>query len=613
VVDVTFNQDLALAAPWDRFRFDIDVVQPLARDSGAFLGDLNGDGVLDLVLASFSGNRLFFPGIAGIPRQFGNGVYLKQTTSDPSKDPFHDYDQSALWLAGDIGDLDGDGKKDLVIGRELFSNVGTLSEPVLKYEGLFAGSGGSWDPAASLGDLNGDGKLDVVITYNYSGGSWIFWNHSTPGVFTFTQQLLYTWPLGSAPSNRLTVGDLNGDGLLDLAGAAGIYFNSGTAQIPSFNFASPSPWNVTGGGSWNPSSDQGPNVFLKDADGDGLLDAYVSNLSSTVWQALFYRNIGTAASHQLQYVGPVVVSSTPLNVAYRGKTTPSFSPNRPFVASADIDQNNLPDILLSTSGGYSFGTPTILWRFPAAPGSSLSQTLSYQDLYTFPTLSRVDYTCGVGPFGSADALCKPPNLFSAWMDFTGDGLADALSADQFLDTYELYRQARHGSWPFTLDTGNPFVADPLRTTPSGNQATGWGVALVDVNLDGRLDVVTGSEDGRLLYYRNTTATGPMALADPVPLTDAIGTPIDVGNQSWPTAIDLDGDGDLDFLVANYDGFNSVIRKVICSTPGSPQGYVLGAALSTPNKIRSTLPMFQAVGQSFHRSLQSMWTAMDFMT
>ena len=53
VIDVTFNQDISLTAPWDRFRFEIDMVQPLARDGGGFLADLSGDGVPDLLLTDF--------------------------------------------------------------------------------------------------------------------------------------------------------------------------------------------------------------------------------------------------------------------------------------------------------------------------------------------------------------------------------------------------------------------------------------------------------------------------------------------------------------------------------------------------------------------------------
>ena len=49
VVDVIFAEDVAINAPWDRFKFGIDIVQPLVRDGGAFFGDLTGDHVDDLV------------------------------------------------------------------------------------------------------------------------------------------------------------------------------------------------------------------------------------------------------------------------------------------------------------------------------------------------------------------------------------------------------------------------------------------------------------------------------------------------------------------------------------------------------------------------------------
>jgi hypothetical protein len=99
------------------------------------------------------------------------------------------------------------------------------------------------------------------------------------------------------------------------------------------------------------------------------------------------------------------------------------------------------------------------------------------------------------------------------------------------------------------------------------------VALVDVNLDGRPDLVGGTQDGRLLYYRNTSTTA-LSLADPVYLSSA-GISIDVGNQSWPAPFDLDGDGDEDFLVANDEG---LVYKVFNQTPGSSTGYSLGGLL-----------------------------------
>lgn len=572
VVDVTFNQDHAVIVPWDRFRFDIDMVQPLARDGGAFLGDVNGDDVLDLLLADFEGARLLFPGIAGDPRRFGHGVYLQETTSDPTIDPFRSPLGGGDWVQGAVGDIDGEGKSEIIIGNVLYRNVGTHTKPKLHNAYLF--DKGSWDPAAALGDLNGDGKLDVVVTYNYGGGSWVYWNSSTPGHFRFIPQRLTNWPVGSAPHNRLTVGDLNGDGLLDLAGRAGIYVNTGTVTVPVFDFRNPEPWTVTGGGpSWRISSDMGLNVFLADGDGDGLLDAYVSSLSSTVWQVLFYRNTGTPSSPVFQYAGPVVVSSTPVKVSYRGDTEPSFSPKRAFASAGDIDQNGLQEILLSTSGGQSFGAPTILWNFPTERGAPAAHRLSYQDLYTYPPLSKV-----VSPCYREDALCQPPNLFSAWTDLTNDGLPDALVTNEY--DYKLYRSNRVGVWPFTLSDSFFYPGAPIKTL-SGAGARGMGVTVVDVDLDGRLDLVVGTENGQLRYYRNITTSGVIKLADPVFLTDAAGSRIDVGTEAWPTAIDLNGDGHVDFLVANEDG---KIRQVFAAPPGSPpRTYSLGSFLGTPEQ------------------------------
>jgi hypothetical protein len=107
----------------------------------------------------------------------------------------------------------------------------------------------------------------------------------------------------------------------------------------------------------------------------------------------------------------------------------------------------------------------------------------------------------------------------------------------------------------------------VTTTGTWGQVTAWGVAMIDVDQDGIIDIVGGSEDGTLLYFRRS-ASGSLVLEDPVVLSDS-GEEIDVGSQSWPTPFDLDGDGDLDLLVANSRG---KIHRILCTTPGSPSGY-----------------------------------------
>jgi PKD repeat protein len=563
VVDVFFDRDLDVSAPLDRFRFAIDSVQPLTRNAGGFLGDLDGDGVRDLFLASYSGELLFFPGLPGEQARFGPGTYLHHTTSDPSEDPY--FFTAGSFVSGDVGDLDGDGVPEVVIGRDVYTNVGTPAEPELQLVYTFPAFGGGSDPSASLGDLNGDGLLDVVITYNYAlGDAHVFWNDSTPGNFSFSHQTLghFAYP----PDNRLAVADVNGDGLLDLAGAAGYYVNTGTAASPFWDLSHLTPWTVLGGpGPWHATNALGTDVYLADGDGDGLLDAYVSGLDGTIWQVVYYRNVGTPAAPVLQYVGPVTAASSPTSIAYRGASTPTSSTQRAFVAAGDIDADGRSEIALSAD-------PTaILWNRAQSPAS-----LAYPDLYTWPPKQFMlqGEACGVPPWQPSDALCRTPHDFAAWVDIDGDGLPDLLRGFFGGGEGSFDVLPRSGVWPFAL--GDP---QPLLVAGTNTPVRGFGAAIVDVDLDGNPDLVTGANDGTLRYYRNLATSG-FVFAAPVPLTDGSGSPIDVGDQSWPTAIDLDGDDVPDFLVANEAG---QIRQVFCENPGAPDGYAMGDLLGTPEQ------------------------------
>ena len=120
------------------------------------LGDLDGDGDLDLVVGEASGTLNFF-------RNDGSGTA-------PAFAPAVEE-----WLGIDVGrratpalaDLDGDGDLDLLVGEEggavaLWRNRGSRTEPGFEPDPGFT-LGAHPYAAPAVGDLDGDGKPELVV------------------------------------------------------------------------------------------------------------------------------------------------------------------------------------------------------------------------------------------------------------------------------------------------------------------------------------------------------------------------------------------------------------------------------------------------------------------
>jgi hypothetical protein len=87
--------------------------------------------------------------------------------------------------------------------------------------------------------------------------------------------------------------------------------------------------------------------------------------------------------------------------------------------------------------------------------------------------------------------------------------------------------------------------------------------VLDLDFDGKKDIVTGNTNGQLLFYKNTGTDASPVFAD-YELVEAAGVDIDLAGtpRSRPAVCDWTEDGYLDVLIGAYDGKVHLYQGVI---------------------------------------------------
>jgi hypothetical protein len=345
-------------------------------------------------------------------------------------------------------DLNGDGKVDFLAATGIYTDHG--SQPGFLSLRMQNPTGGLSLPPAHLttgagpanlavGDLNGDGLPDIAVANADSGSVSIFFqNPAAPGTFTAGPVLMTP---GRTPLD-VAIGDLDGDGRMDIAVAA-----SGANSALVF-------YQTTTAGTFGAAASVAVNgdpqaVAIGDLDGDGKMDlavATASNLVSVRFQS------GAFAT------GPdLAVGQQPVSVKI-----------------VDLDGDGKMDLLTS-----NFGSPT------APDHLGLSVVLQAATAGTFAAAASYD----VGDNRSA-AL--------AVGDLDGDGKLDIVVANYGLPGYA-------GSVSVLLQ--DPAAPGTLKPAQIYGAYTGpLSVAVGDVNGDGKLDIVVA--DGEpIVRYQDPAAPG----------------------------------------------------------------------------------------------------------
>lgn len=249
--------------------------------SGVAVGDVNGDGLVDMFVAGESMGRLYINGHQKQPGRFEDATQRYGIDS-----PMHD-SRGALFF-----DMEGDGDLDLLVVRsghpsKLYESKDGKFIDVAKQKGFVTHNGAH---VAHIFDADGDGDLDIYIGYygNHQVNTGQSQARNLPtidGRNSSPNQLWLRQPDGSYVEGAKRAGladtgwtlavsslDLNGDQLPDLYlandfGANRVFLNEGKGRFKDISVQS----KMDDRGS-------GMNVSVLDVNSDGLFDLYLTNI-----------------------------------------------------------------------------------------------------------------------------------------------------------------------------------------------------------------------------------------------------------------------------------------------------------------------------------------------
>lgn len=341
-----------------------------------------------------------------------------------------------------IADIDGDGKKDVIIANEgvpfvsIYRNTVAVNGDISSttFNNPFNISTGSTAiETVIVADMNQDGLPDILACSYSNNLLCLFRNTSVSGAVSFATRTNIT--LGYYMHN-IAIGDINGDNKPDLAavnpdaGTVTLYLNTSTSTTVSFAAG----YNMPVGGNLSA-------VTLADLDGDGKVDLEVLVHDKALVSV--YRNISA--------VGGTTIDAT------------TFGPRQDIatdagayaMAAADINNDGKADLAITNVNDQN--TVSVFRN------TSTSGTISFA--------GQVNFVVGTHPMSITLA------------DINGDGKMDVIT----------------GNWTssgtISVLQNKTITADTLLFYPQVSLTAGstpQGIAVADINADSKPDIVSAN-------------------------------------------------------------------------------------------------------------------------
>lgn len=493
--------------------------------------DFDGDGKTDLVTSNQSGGTLA----------------IFRNTSTSATDSFA---AKIELIAGTgvfkicTGDLNGDGKPDMVVSNNNSGNAGAISifrntstSGNISFGPKIDSSIGNGPLGLAIADLDGDGKPEVLVAAGNSGYISVFKNTSVNDSISFAAKINVS---NSGHADNILVRDIDGDGKPDLVAS-----NFSSSSISVYRNTS-----TTGNISFAPKVDftVGTNpgdIVCGDLDGDGIIDIAVSNYSSTSISIL--RNTSTSG-----------------NISFAAKTDITTGSNPMELALEDLDGDGKTDIGVVNN----LSNTVSIFKNTGSSG-----TISFA--------SKIDFTTELAPTG----ICM--------VDLNGDGKPDIATTNSSSGTFSLFRnklsEPKISSFlPTTATIGDTVTIKGFNLT--GTSIVSFGAVSATsftVVSDTVVTAIIGAATSGYIAVRTTygidSLSGFQFLSPPTissfaPTSAAVGATLTITGKYFNST-----------AVNNIVYFGAVKAKVLASTDSSltvtvPPGATYQVISVTANKL-----------------------------